>query len=103
MTLTLVLGYCGLRFSEAAALRRKSVGDRELTIRASAAAVTGQGIVESTTKTKRDRYVPVPGRCGIASKTGFPASPMYWFSPPGRVGIVRSVSIVGRSIRDAPG
>jgi integrase len=60
-TLTLVLGYCGLRFSEAAALRRKHVGDRELTIRASATAVTGQGIVESTTKTKRDRYVPVPG------------------------------------------
>jgi integrase len=60
-TLTLVLGYCGLRFSEAAALRRKHVGHRELTIRASATAVTGQGIVESTTKTKRDRHVPVPG------------------------------------------
>ena len=28
-TLTLVLGYCGLRFGEAAALRRRHVGDRE--------------------------------------------------------------------------
>lgn len=26
LTLTLVLGYCGLRFGEAAALRRKNVG-----------------------------------------------------------------------------
>jgi integrase len=60
-TLTLVLGYCGLRFGEAAALRRKHVGDRELTIRASATHVAGQGIVESTTKTRRARQVPVPG------------------------------------------
>jgi integrase len=59
-TLTLVLGYCGLRFGEAVALRRKHVGRRELTIRASATAVTGRGIVETTTKTKRDRHVPVP-------------------------------------------
>ncbi len=60
-TLTLVLGYCGLRFGEAAALRRKHVGERELTIRASATHVTGKGITESTTKTKRSRHVPVPG------------------------------------------
>lgn len=59
-TLTLVLGYCGLRFGEAVALRRKHVGDRVLTVRSSARAVTGKGIVESTTKTKRDRHVPVP-------------------------------------------
>ena len=59
-TLTLVLGYCGLRFGEAVALRRKHVGDRVLTVRSSATAVTGKGIVESTTKTKRDRHVPVP-------------------------------------------
>lgn len=59
--LTLVLGYCGLRFGEAAALRRRHVGDRELTVRASATAVAGQGIVETdTTKTKRTRHVPVP-------------------------------------------
>ncbi|WP_082948544.1 tyrosine-type recombinase/integrase [Mycolicibacterium elephantis] len=59
-TLTLVLGYCGLRFGEAAALRRKDVGERELTVRASATYVSGQGIVETTTKTKRTRHVPVP-------------------------------------------
>jgi integrase len=59
-TLTLVLGYCGLRFGEAAALRRKHVGDRELLVRASATYVTGKGIVESTTKTNRARHVPVP-------------------------------------------
>jgi integrase len=59
-TLTLLLGYCGLRFSEAAALRRKHVGDRELTIRSSATYVTGSGIVETTTKTNRARHVPVP-------------------------------------------
>lgn len=50
-TLTLVLGYCGLRFGEAAALRRRHVRDRELTIRASASCVTGKGIVETSTKT----------------------------------------------------
>ena len=40
-TLTLVLGYCGLRFGEAVALRRRHVGDRVLTVRSSATAVTG--------------------------------------------------------------
>jgi integrase len=60
-TLTLVLGYCGLRFGEAAALRRKHVDDRELLVRASATYVTGRGIVESTTKTNRARHVPIPG------------------------------------------
>jgi len=60
-TLTLVLGYCGLRFGEAAALRRRHVSDRELLVRASATYVTGKGIVESTTKTNRARHVPIPG------------------------------------------
>jgi integrase len=60
-TLTLVLGYCGLRFGEAAALRRKHVGDREPTVRSSATYVTGRGIVETTSKTNRARHVPVPG------------------------------------------
>jgi integrase len=59
-TLTLVLGYCGLRFGEAVALRRKHVGDRVLTIRASATPVTGKGIVETSTKTGKVREVPVP-------------------------------------------
>ena len=60
-TLTLVLGYCGLSFGEAAALRRKHVGDRGPTVRSSATYVTGRGIVETTSKTNRARHVPVPG------------------------------------------
>jgi integrase len=59
-TLTLVLGYCGLRFGEAAALRRADVGDRQIVVRNSATYVQGQGIVETATKTKRSRQVPVP-------------------------------------------
>jgi integrase len=59
-TLTLVLGYCGCRFGEAAALRRKDVGDREISVRASATYVAGQGIVETDSKTKWSRRVPVP-------------------------------------------
>ena len=41
--LTLVLGYCGLRIGEAIALRRKDVGDRSITVRASITSVTGRG------------------------------------------------------------
>ncbi|WP_108924582.1 tyrosine-type recombinase/integrase [Mycobacterium montefiorense] len=74
-TLTLVLGYCGLRFGEAVALRRRHVGDRVLTVRSSATAVTGKGIVESTTKTKRDRHVPVPGPVWEKLKAELPADP----------------------------
>ncbi len=59
-TLTLVLGYCGLRTGEAAALRRKDVGDKEITVRASATRVQGQGIVETAPKTGKVRKVPVP-------------------------------------------
>jgi integrase len=59
-TLTLVLDYCGIRFGEAVALRRKHIGNRVLAIRSHATAVTGKGIVKSTAKTKRDRHVPVP-------------------------------------------
>jgi integrase len=56
-----VLGYCGLRFGEAVALRRKHVSEKELTIRASATYVAGKGIVETaSTKSHRDRQVPVP-------------------------------------------
>jgi len=74
-TLTLVLGYCGLRFGEAVALRRRHVGDRVLTVRSSATAVTGKGIVESTTKTKRDRHVPVPEPVWKKLKAELPADP----------------------------
>jgi integrase len=58
--MTLVLGYCGWRFGEAAALRRRDIGDREIAVRSSATHVAGQGIVETGTKTNRTRYVPVP-------------------------------------------
>jgi integrase len=95
-TLTLILGYCGLRsavcglrsavcglrsavcglrFSEAAALRRKHIGERELTITASATAVAGQGVVESDTKTKRTRHVPVPGPVWDRLKGELPSDP----------------------------
>lgn len=58
--LTLVLGYCGLRFGEAIALRGKDVKDRTITVRASVTKVAGKGYVEDTTKTHRTRWVPVP-------------------------------------------
>jgi integrase len=74
-TLTLVLGYCGLRFGEAVALRRRHVGDRELTITASATAVTGKGMVETGTKTKRTRHVPVPEPVWKRLKDELPGDP----------------------------
>jgi integrase len=74
-TLTLVLGYCGLRFGEAVALRRRHVGERELTIAASATHVTGMGIVETTTKTKRTRHVKVPGPVWDRLKNELPDQP----------------------------
>ncbi|MBY0388860.1 MAG: site-specific integrase [Mycobacterium pseudokansasii] len=87
-TLTLVLGYCGLRFGEAAALRRKHVGDRELTIRASATHVTGQGIVESSTKTRRARQVPVPGPVWGRLKNELPDDPNALVFPRRRGGLL---------------
>ena len=59
-TLTLILGSCGIRFGEAAALRRGSVKDGKLTIRESATHVTGQGMVTTRTKTGQVRDVAVP-------------------------------------------
>jgi integrase len=61
-TLVLVLGYCGLRFGEAAALR---VGDvnlaaRRIRVSRSVTNVTGKGLVEGTTKNHDARTVPVP-------------------------------------------
>lgn len=58
--LTSVLGFCGLRFGEAVALRGKDIGDCELIVRRSATYVQGRGMVETDTKTKRSRHVPVP-------------------------------------------
>lgn len=87
-TLTLVLGYCGIRFGEAAALRRKHVGDRELTIRASATHVAGQGIVESSTKTRRARQVPVPGPVWDRLKNELPDDPNALVFPRRRGGLL---------------
>lgn len=61
-TFVLVLGYCGLRFGEAAALR---VGDvnlssRRIRVRRSVTNVTGQGLVEGPTKNHSARTVPIP-------------------------------------------
>lgn len=61
-TFILILGYCGLRFGEAAALR---VGDVNLTtrrirVRHSVTAVAGRGLVEGDTKNHSARTVPVP-------------------------------------------
>lgn len=74
-TLTLILGYCGLRFGEAAALRCRDVGDTEITVRSSATYVQGQGIVETGTKTKRTRRVPVPGPVWDRLKAELPSEP----------------------------
>jgi integrase len=61
-TFVLVLGYCGLRFGEAVALR---VGDvdvtaRRIRVRRSVTYVTGRGLVEGPTKNHSARTVPVP-------------------------------------------
>jgi len=80
-TMTLILGYCGLRFGEASALRRKDIGDREITVRNSATYVQGQGIVETATKTKRTRRVPVPGPIWDRFKAELPAEPDAFVFP----------------------
>lgn len=54
------MGYCGLRFGEAIALRAKDVRDGRITVRASVTKVDGRGYVEDSTKTHRTRWVPVP-------------------------------------------
>lgn len=83
-TMTLVLGYCGLRFGEAAALRRKDVGDKELTVRSSATYVQGRGIVETTTKTNRSRHVPVPAPIWERLKAQLPEDRDTLVFPPRR-------------------
>jgi integrase len=80
-TMTLVLGYCGQRFGEAAALRRKDVGDREITVRNSATYVQGQGIVETATKTKRTRRVPLPVPVWDRLKAELPSEPDAFVFP----------------------
>ena len=79
--MTLVLGYCGLRFGEAAALRSRDVGDKEITVRNSATYVQGRGIVETGTKTKRTRRVPVPGPVWDRLKAQLPGEPDAFVYP----------------------
>jgi integrase len=81
--LTLVLGYCGLRFGEAAALRGVHVGDAELDIRSSASTVTKLGVVEGATKTHKSRVVPVPEAVWKALKTQLPDNPVDLVFPDG--------------------
>ncbi len=61
-TFVLVLGYCGLRFGEVAALRVGNVDlkARRIRVRRSVTNVTGTGSVEGATKNHSARTVPVP-------------------------------------------
>lgn len=73
--LTFVLGYCGIRFGEAVALRRRHVGNMELNIIGSATYVKDHGIVETSTKTNRQRFVPVPLPIWKRFKEALPRDP----------------------------
>ena len=61
-TLVFVLGYCGLRFGEAAALRVADVdvSARRIRVRRSVTYVRKTGLVEGPTKNHSSRTVPVP-------------------------------------------
>jgi integrase len=59
--MTLLMGYCGLRFGEVTALREADVKeDHTITVKASGTPVRHRGYVEGPTKTGRTRWVPVP-------------------------------------------
>jgi integrase len=87
-TLTLVLGYCGIRFGEAAALRRGSVKDGKLTIRESATSITGQGMVTTRTKTGKDRDVAVPPPVWTRLVAKLPADPAAAVFPGSNGGLI---------------
>jgi integrase len=61
-TLVLVLGYCGLRFGEASALRIADcdVQARRIRVRRSVTYVRKTGLIEGPTKNHTSRTVPVP-------------------------------------------
>lgn len=61
-TFVLVLGYCGLRFGEAAALRIGDVNlkSRRMRVSRSVTYVAGRGLVEGSTKNHSARTVPIP-------------------------------------------
>jgi len=70
-TLVLVLGYCGLRFGEAAALRVADVdlNGRRIRVRRSVTYVRKTGLVEGPTKNQSTRAVPIPAFLGALLKT----------------------------------
>lgn len=74
-TQTLVLGYCGPRFGEVAALRGRHCQNGQLAIHTSASYVNGKGIIETTTKTNRSRRVPVPQPVWEMLEKELPANP----------------------------
>jgi integrase len=61
-TFVLLLGYCGLRFGEAAALRVTDVDTsaRRIRVRRSVTNIPGRGLVEGPTKNHSARMVPMP-------------------------------------------
>lgn len=70
-TLVLVLGYCGLRFGEAAALQVGDVDidERRIRVRRSVTYVRKTGLVEGATKNHTNRSVPVPAFVADLLKT----------------------------------
>lgn len=97
LTLVLATADCGLRFGEVAALRRKHVGDRELLVRSSATYMTGQGIVESTTKINCARHVPVPGLVWDRLQPELPSDPNALVFPGHRGGHLPTVLALYRT------
>jgi integrase len=80
--LTLVMGYCGLRFGEAIALRGKDIHDKTINIHRSVTFVRGKGYVEGDTKTHETRHVPVPSL--VWEKLVLPADDALVFPGKGR-------------------
>ncbi|WP_052956907.1 tyrosine-type recombinase/integrase [Mycolicibacter heraklionensis] len=80
-TLTLVLGYTGIRLGEAAALRRRNVSVGKLSIMESATRVTGRGMVTTKTKTGKNRDVAVPGPVWDVLEPELPDDPVALVFP----------------------
>ena len=72
--MTLVLGYCGLRFGEAAALRRKDIGDREITVRSSATYVAGRASWKRALRRTGAAMFQCPRRSGSWSRLSYRGS-----------------------------
>jgi integrase len=108
-TLVLVLGYCGLRFGEATALRVADVDikARRIRVRRSVTYVRKTGLVEGETKNHTSRTVPVPAfvarllATDIADKRGetlvFPSarSESYLTLSQARYAFTKALAVVG--------